>query len=228
MNESHSDRIGGMVFDLDGTIVDNMPIHVEAFAVFASRHGLPPLTLADRARLDGKRNRDIFPVLFGRVLTPVELATYSEEKESLYRERSKGRLVPLRGLTALLSLAAARGIPVVVATSAPLVNVTHTLAELGLAAAVPHVVRGDEVARGKPFPDVFLAAAAMIGVAAEACVAFEDAPIGIEAARRAGMKTAAVTTSFSAASFLAADVPPTWIVGDFEEFLRGPGAWLAA
>lgn len=115
-----------------------------------------------------------------------------------------------------------------VATSAPLLNVAHTLAELGLASAFPHVVHGDDVPRGKPFPDVFLAAAAMVGVAADACVAFEDAPIGIEAAMRAGMRTAAVTTSFTAASFLAAEVPPTWIVNDFEEFLRGPGAWLAA
>ena len=50
----------GAIFDLDGTIVDNMPVHVEAFAIFVGRHGLPPLTLNDRKRLDGRRNRDIF------------------------------------------------------------------------------------------------------------------------------------------------------------------------
>ena len=228
MNENRSFPVGGMVFDLDGTIVDNMSIHVEAFAVFASRHGLPPLTIEDRARLDGKRNRDIFPVLFGRELTPGDLAAYSEEKESLYRERSRGRLRPLRGLATLLSVLAARSIPVVVATSAPVLNVEHTLAELGLDSAFPQVVRGDEVPRGKPFPDVFLAAAAMISADPGACVAFEDAPIGIEAAMRAGMRTAAVTTSFGADSFLATEAPPTWIVTDFEDFLHGPGAWLTA
>ena len=55
----------GVVFDLDGTLVDNMPIHAEAFSIFSTRHGLPPLTLEDRARLDGKRNRDIFPARLG-------------------------------------------------------------------------------------------------------------------------------------------------------------------
>ena len=92
----------GAVFDLDGTLVDNMPIHAEAFSIFASRHGLPPLTLEDRARLDGKRNRDIFPILFNRPLEDPVLRAYADEKEAIYRELSQGRLVPMRGLDRLL------------------------------------------------------------------------------------------------------------------------------
>jgi beta-phosphoglucomutase len=215
-----------VIFDLDGTIVDNMPIHAEAFAIFAQRHGLMPLTIEDRKRLDGRRNREIFPDLFGRPLGDDEQQRYAEEKESLYRELSAGRLTPVNGLVALLDRLDSHGIPAAIATSAPPENVSHTLAELRLASRLTCIVRGDEVPRGKPFPDVFLAAAARVGAEPVACVAFEDAPIGITAARAAGMKTVAVATSFTPDVFLAPEVGADWVVGDFAGYLAGPGRWL--
>ena len=87
-----ADRPRAVIFDLDGTIVDNMALHAEAFAVFAERHGLPALTPADRAKLDGRRNSEIFPVLFGREMPREEWLAYEHEKEGLYRELSRGRL----------------------------------------------------------------------------------------------------------------------------------------
>jgi beta-phosphoglucomutase len=216
----------GAIFDLDGTIVDNMPVHADAFAIFVERHGLPPLTLDDRKRLDGRRNRDIFPDLFGRPLSDAEQVAFADEKEALYRELSGGRLAPVSGLVRLLDCLRARSIPVAVATSAPPGNVRHTLTELGLAERLTCIVRSDEVPRGKPFPDVFLAAATLLGVAPADCVAFEDAPIGIIAARTAGMRTVAVANSFAADVFLAPEVGADVVVRDFEEYLAGPGAWL--
>jgi HAD superfamily hydrolase (TIGR01509 family) len=216
----------GAIFDLDGTVADNMPIHAEAFAIFVTRHGLPPLTAADRRRLDGKRNRDIFPDLFGRPLDERELAAYADEKESLYRSLSRGRLAPLAGLHPLLTRLEASGVRIAIATSAPQENVRHTLSELGLAGRFPTVIRSDEVARGKPWPDVFLEAARRLDVAPGDCVAFEDAPMGIAAAAAAGMRTVAVTTSFPRELFAAGSPAPDWIVSDFQEFLDGPAAAL--
>jgi beta-phosphoglucomutase len=217
----------GFVFDLDGTLVDNMPIHATAFGAFVERHGLPPFDETMRARLDGKRNRDIFPILFGRVMDSEEVHRLSEEKESLYRELSKGRLAPLRGLTRLLPLLEARGIPFAIATSAPAENVPHTLGEIGLQDRFAHVARSDTVPRGKPHPDVFLAACELMGRPAARCIAFEDAPIGIAAARAAGMGCVAVTTTFSAEVFAAHGAPADVAVADFEAYLDGPGRWLA-
>jgi HAD superfamily hydrolase (TIGR01509 family) len=219
--------IRGAVFDLDGTITDNMAFHVEAFAVFAERHGLPPLDLTMRARLDGKRNRDIFPILFERELSEDALARYSDEKEALYRELSRGRLAPLPGLVRLLDALDARGAKIAIATSAPAANVPHTLGQLGLEARLTRVARSDQVGRGKPAPDVFLAAAELIGVAAADCVAFEDAPLGVVAARAAGMQCVAITTSFSLEGLIAHAAAPDFAVADFDEYLAGPGAWLA-
>ena len=209
----------GVVFDLDGTIVDNMAVHAEAFAIFVDRHGLPPLTPADRARLDGKRNRDIFPDLFGRSLAEDFLQACIHEKESLYRELSRGRLEPVRGLLPLLDALDAAAVPAAIATSAPAENVAHTLRELRLGERLTHVARSDRVARGKPFPDVFLAAAELIAVAPAQCLAFEDAPAGLLAARAAGMTCVAVTTGFSAEILATLGAAPDLAVRDYDEFL---------
>lgn len=216
----------GFVFDLDGTLVDNMALHARAFLAFVARHGLPPFDEAARGRFDGRRNRDIFPDLFGRPLSEAELRRYSGEKEAHYRELSRGKLVPQRGLLRLLDRLEARRIPAGIATSAPRENVPHTLRELGLSARLPRVVRSDEVARGKPFPDVFLEAARRIGVPARDCVAFEDSPAGVIAAREAGMGVVAMTTSFDAAAFRGHGARFDAAVADFDEYLDGPGRWL--
>ncbi len=211
-----------VILDIDGTIVDNMHLHAEAFGVFAGRHGLPALTSDDRARLDGRRNSEIFPILFGREVAREEWQAYEREKEGLYRELSKGRLLPMKGLQALIDRLRQERIPMALATSAPRLNVEHTLAELALTDAFPIIVRGDEVARGKPAPDVFIEAARRLGIDAADCLVFEDAPMGIEAAQAAGMQVVALTTSFQSSHFARLAPPPALVCRDFEDFLGIP------
>jgi len=213
-----------VIFDIDGTLVDNMHLHAEAFGLFAERHGLPPLTQADRARLDGRRNSEIFPILFNRDVGRDEWLAYEHEKEGLYRELSRGRLTPMKGLHDLIERLRNEHIPIALATSAPKANVVHTLAELELAAEFPVIVRGDEVSRGKPAPDVFIEAARRLGVEAKDCLVFEDAPMGIEAAHAAGMRVVALTTSFDAAHFQQLPTPPALVCADFTEYLSDPAA----
>jgi HAD superfamily hydrolase (TIGR01509 family) len=218
-----AERPRAVIFDLDGTIVDNMFLHAEAFAVFAERHGLPALTSADRAKLDGRRNSEIFPVLFGREMAADEWQAYEHEKEELYRELSRGRLTLVAGLPALLDRLESRGMARALATSAPELNVAHTLNEVGLASAFPTIVRGDQVPRGKPAPDVFVEASRQLDVPPDDCVVFEDAPMGILAAQAAGMRVVAVTTSFSAAQFGALADPPDLTCRDFDAVLALSG-----
>jgi beta-phosphoglucomutase family hydrolase len=226
MSTLHSFRPQAVIFDLDGTLADNMDWHTQAFDAFLRRRGMGRFTMAWRHRTDGKRNSEIFPMLFGRPLSADDLRAYAEEKESLYRELSTARLRPMAGALELLGHLAAADIKVAVATSAPEANVEHTLRETGLAPVFPVVARGDQVKRGKPAPDVFLYAARLLGVEPASCLAFEDAPIGVAAARAADMRCVAITSSFSADTFAAAEPPPDAACRDFEEYLETAGAWL--
>ena len=219
-------RPRAVVFDLDGTLVDNMTLHAQAFEKFAEAHQLPPLTMDLRRRIDGKRNSEIFPMLFEREMTHEEVLAFEDEKEGAYRQISRGRLAPVRGALTLLARLEAHGIGVAVATSAPLKNVAHTLAETGLDARLTIIARGDEVPRGKPFPDVFALAAERLQVPADECLAFEDAPIGVAAAVGAGMTCIAVATTFSMEQFEAHIPAPHATVPDYDAFLSGPGRWL--
>ncbi len=188
-------RPRGVVFDLDGTLTDNMGLHMQAFERICARHGLRPLTPERRAQLDGKRNRDIFPYLFGRELAPEELRALIDEKESLYRELSAGRLPPGRPGAAAAAAARARGASGPGHLGAGRERPPHAGRDRP-AGGLPHVVRSDEVPRGKPAPDVFLAAAGWLGQPPADCLAFEDAPMGVESALAAGLTCVAVTTSF--------------------------------
>lgn len=226
MSSLASFRPRAVVFDLDGTLVNNMPWHAQAFDAFVERHALPPMDMVMRERTDGKRNREIFPILFGRELSAVEIEQLEEEKEGMYRELSRGRLQPLNGLVALLDRLDAHGIVAGVATSGPRKNVEHTLAEIGLAHRFAAIARGDQVANGKPAPDVFLLAAERLGVDPIACLAFEDAPLGVASARNAGMHCAAVTSSYSADLLSAVEPAPHATFEDFQAYLDGAGQWL--
>jgi HAD superfamily hydrolase (TIGR01509 family) len=219
-------RPRAVVFDIDGTIVDNMDWHARAFDAFVARHGLPSMTMEVRRGTDGKRNREIFPMLFGRDLTAAELRMFEEEKEGAYRELSRAGLRPMAGLLRLLDRLDAHGIGVGLATSAPAANVEHTLREIGLDRRMDVIARGDQVAHGKPAPDVFLLAAALLGVPPDDCLAFEDAPLGIASARRAGMRCAAITSTFSADALLACDPCPDAAYPDFDAYLEDAGRWL--
>ena len=86
LDRSASFRPRAVIFDLDGTLVDNMPLHAQAFERFAEAHDLPPLTMDLRRRIDGKRNSEIFPMLFEREMPMEEILQFEEEKEGAYRQ----------------------------------------------------------------------------------------------------------------------------------------------
>ena len=195
--------ISGVVFDLDGTLVDNIAFHFEAFRVLASRHGVAAMDDATFQSFNGLKNEDIFPRLFGRELTPSEIAALSEEKESTYRALYAPKLMPLRGATELLDRLRSAGVKLAVASSAPPANRSMVLDGLAWSERFDAVVASEGL-RGKPAPDIFLAAADRLGVAPTACVAFEDAANGIKAAAAAGMIVVGITTNVSASALVAA------------------------
>jgi beta-phosphoglucomutase len=195
-------RIRGAVFDLDGTLVDNIAFHFEAFRALAKRVG-KTMDEATFQSFNGLKNADIFPRFFGRALSADEIAELSNEKESTYRALYRPKLAPHRGALELLERLRGAGVKLAVASSAPPENRSMVLDGLGWNERFDAVVASEGL-RGKPAPDVFLAAAERLGVAPGDCVAFEDAQNGIQAAHAAGMLVVGVTTNVSATALVAA------------------------
>lgn len=202
------------VFDLDGTLVDNMAYHLEAWAELARSEGRE-LTAERFAReLAGKKTDETLPLLLGRPVTADEAERLAARKEAHYRALYRPHLALVPGAGSLLRALRGRGLRAAIASAAPPENRALVLDGLALGGLFDAVVGGEAAARGKPFPDLFLAAARALGVAPEHCVAFEDAPLGVRAARAAGMRAAAVTTTSPREELLSAGAE--WALDDFE------------
>ena len=201
----------GAVFDLDGTLVDNIRWHFEAFRALATRLGLV-MDEATFQSFNGLKNEDIFPRFLGRTLTRAESEALSDEKEATYRALYGPRLVAHLGANELLARLHAGGVKLAVASSAPPANRNMVLDGLGWNERFDAVVASEGL-RGKPAPDVFLAAAERLGVAPDACIAFEDAENGVRAAAAARMLVVGVTTNVPADTLAAAGARFT--VADF-------------
>ena len=194
--------VRGVVFDLNGTLVDDIRFHRDAWYALAEELGLP-MDEAQFQSFNGLKNADIIPKLLGREVSAEEAAQIGERKEAAYRERYRPHLALVPGALELLTRLRAARVPVAIASSAPPENRALVLDGLDLGAYVATVVAAEHLP-GKPAPDVFLEAARQLGVAPADCLAFEDAANGVRAAAAAGMLVGAVTTNNPAEALLAA------------------------
>ncbi|MFZ3120271.1 MAG: HAD family phosphatase [Variovorax sp.] len=192
-------RTDALIFDMDGTMVDSMPWHAKAWVEFARRRGMT-LDVADLMRRTTGRNAfECACELMAREVTEAESAAITHEKESIYRALFGAVFAEVAGFGAFARSAAARGLKVAVGTAGDRHNIAFVMERLRMDPLPLAIVGGDEGFAGKPTPAIFLEAARRIGVAPEHCIVFEDAPFGIEAARRGGMRAVAVCTTHSAA-----------------------------
>jgi beta-phosphoglucomutase family hydrolase len=184
------------VFDMDGTLVDNMGHHADAWIQIARRHGVMDVTVEHfEQHFAGKKNEEIFPELLQREIPADELAAYAWEKEALYRSLATSTLAPVPGLLEFLAALKAARVPMAIATAAPKENRTLVIELFGLDRFVDVVVGAEDVVRGKPAPDIFLKAAHTLGIDPARCVAFEDAKNGVLSAKAAGMAVVGVLTT---------------------------------
>ncbi|MBX3261013.1 MAG: HAD family phosphatase [Labilithrix sp.] len=204
-------KLQAVVFDLNGTLVDDIQFHFEAWKALGERHGFA-MTPAIFQACNGLKNEDIVPRLLGREVAPALVDALGREKEERYRALYRPRLAPVRGAPELFVRLRARGLKLAVASSAPRANREMVIDGLGWSATFDVVV-ANEGLRGKPAPDIFLAAAERLAVPPEACLAFEDAENGVVAARAAGMTVVGVTTNVAAEALERAGAAST--IADF-------------
>lgn len=188
-----------LIFDMDGTIVDSMPAHKATWIDFARRHGVQLDADEMMRRTTGRNGMECVRILLDQPTLDAATAwALVDEKEQLYREQFGPVFAEVAGFGAFYAAARAQGLRMGLGTAGDQANVDFALAHLRLQPPPDAVARGDEGLRGKPEPDIFLAVAQRLGVAPQDCIVFEDAPFGIEAARRAGMRAVAICTGHSA------------------------------
>jgi beta-phosphoglucomutase family hydrolase len=192
------------IWDLDGVLVDTAELHFQAWRHTLKIYGIT-LTREYFRKIFGIRNEELLPPLLGEISSPALINEISEYKEGVFRKSIHNHVQILPGVNQWLSILEKRGACQAVASSAPLENVKFLLSETGIRRYISAVVAADDL-QGKPDPAVFLKAASLIRVAPSHCLVFEDSPVGVEAARRAGMKCIAVTTTNQAAALSKADI----------------------
>lgn len=191
--------VKAFIFDMDGTMVDSMPTHKSTWIDFARRHGVALDADEMMRRTTGRNGAECVRVLLGQPDMDETLAwSLVHEKEQLYREQFGPVFAEVPGFSAFYAAARAKGLRCGVGTAGDIYNLEFALDHLQLAPAPDATARGDEGLSGKPTPAIFLAVAERMGVAPAHCIVFEDAPFGIEAARRAGMRAVSICTGHSA------------------------------
>ena len=189
-----------LIFDMDGVIVDSNPLHRESWRAYNLRFGIET-DEAMQERMYGKRNDEIIRDFFGSSLTDEQVAAHGAAKERLFREmmapRLQESLVP--GFTGFVQ--DRNGAPAGVGTNAGRANVDFVLdgvsiGNIPLRNCFGAVVDGGQVGRPKPYPDIYLRVAELLGVDPRNCVVFEDSHSGIEAARAAGTRVVGLRTTY--------------------------------
>ena len=194
----------GVLWDMDGVLVDTGDFHFQAWSELLPEYGID-FSYELHQETFGRNNASILSLLFGEKLTPELLSEVSDRKEERFRAAVRGHAEPLPGVRSWLERLQAGGACQGIASSAPVANISALIDELGLRRYFHAIVSGEEMP-GKPDPALFLEVARQLDVPPEGCVVVEDAVAGVEAAKRAGMKCIAVTTTNEAEALSAADI----------------------
>jgi beta-phosphoglucomutase len=192
------------IFDMDGTMIDNMDVHVQAWEVTVEKLGGTLRGDALRKELYGK-NEEVLERLFGNRFTMEERTAIGLQKEADYRELYAPFIQLIPGLEDFLHQAKTMGIPMAIGTASNRQNVDFVVSSLQLHRFINTIVGADDVSHGKPHPETYLKAALRLGVAPEDCLVFEDVPKGIETALNAGMRAMVVNSHHGETEFAAYD-----------------------
>jgi len=192
------------IFDMDGTLVDNMRFHAEAWQKMLVENDLVVDTHDFLVKTAGKTNREIIPNFFVDA-SEERLLELGQRKETIYRELFLPERKAIEGTIEFLTEAQKLGIKMAVATAAPVANMEFVLDGLDLRRFFTAITTAADVSNGKPNPEVFLVSAEKLGVEPKNCIVFEDAINGFEAAHHAGMKSIGIASVNSIEDILKLD-----------------------
>jgi beta-phosphoglucomutase len=182
----------GLILDLDGVIVDSMPLHERAWREYLRRNGIVSEEII--RRMHGRKNEEILRDFMGEHASPEEIFAHGAKKEQLYREMMEGKLETYLVPGVREFLDRAEGVPIAVASNAERANVDFVLDGLGLRTHITVALDSSCVKLPKPSPEIYLRAAHDLGLPPQDCIVFEDSEVGVTAGRKAGMRVVGILT----------------------------------
>jgi beta-phosphoglucomutase len=216
----------GVIFDLDGVLIDTAEFHKQSWFDLAEKEGLE-MTSEFFYETFGMQNYQIVPILAKRDLSGEEIDRLSKWKEQRYRDLIEDAQILAAGADALLAELKRSGFLLAIGSSAPRKNMDFVLERIGVAEYFDALVVGEDVENGKPAPDTFLKAAERLSLPPVRCVVVEDAVAGVQAAKSAGMSVIALTTTRPREDLTEADLVTDSLreleADDFIKLIEKPG-----
>ncbi|MFX1493628.1 MAG: HAD family hydrolase [Promethearchaeota archaeon] len=195
----------GVIFDMDGVLADTGPIHFISWVKMAKEIGYN-FSKEFFERTFGQQSPTIVRKLVGDGIEQELVENWATRKEQYYREMVKNKLKPLPGVKRIIQELKSHGFKLAVGSSGPRENVELLINTLELKKDFDVLISAAEVKNGKPAPDIFLFCAEKLKIEPKNCLVIEDAPVGIEAAKLAGMKSIGLTTTHEKKELLDADL----------------------
>lgn len=205
----------GLLFDMDGTLIDNLSYHFKAFEEYARRMGFAlaePLSL----KHNGMHSDEIFKILVGEdIVAEYGAERLNQEKEAVYRDMYRPHIKPVAGVIELMKAAKAAGVKCAIGSAGCRENVEFIVEGLGIGEYIDASISGSDVTHGKPHPEIFIKAHEVLGLKAEECIVVEDGVKGVISGVAAGCKCLAVTTTATVEELT--DAGASMCVKDFTE-----------
>ena len=195
-----------VIFDMDGVLADTGSIHFQSWTKMAREDANAEFTREFFEETFGQQSIPITRKLVGPKVEQALVEKWADLKEKYYREMVKDKLESLPGAIELIRDLKKKNAKLAIGSSGPAENVELLLTTLRIKKYFDIVITAEDVENGKPAPDVFSIVASRLNLEPENCIVIEDAPVGIEAAKRAGMKSIGLTTTHKKEELHQADI----------------------
>jgi len=195
----------GIIFDMDGVLADTAEIHYESWIKLAKDINIEFKREFFKETF-GQQSSFILRKLLSNNISDEKINELADKKEFYYRNLVKDKLKPLPGTVKLIKKLRKKGFKLAIGSSGCLENINLLINTLKINNFFEAIVSAEDVKNSKPAPDVFLKAAEKLKIVPKNCVVIEDAPVGIRAAKLAGMRSIALTTTHTADKLQEADI----------------------
>jgi beta-phosphoglucomutase family hydrolase len=208
-------KVNAAIFDLDGTLIDNNSYHLQSWLQYLKDMNREMSEEEYKANVNGRTNKDVIEYIYQRKMDDKEAMKYAHEKEAIYRELYAPYIKPVAGLLELLEKLRSLSIPMAIATSGIQVNIDFLFEHIPIRSYFDVIVNSAHISKGKPDPEIYIKTAELLKVSPAECLVFEDAVVGINSAKAAGMKVVGVLTTHKAEELSGADI----LIKDFSELV---------